>query len=63
MLLNADMLSNVCLSLSAAAMAAAKKWNTLVLPALLTGVLGYAAATFIGVGLGQTVLRKMAVIF
>jgi uncharacterized membrane protein len=44
-------------------MAAAKKWNTLVLPALLTGVLGYAAATFIGVGLGQTVLRKMTVGF
>ncbi|CAM9446627.1 unnamed protein product, partial [Phaeothamnion confervicola] len=33
---------------TAAAMAAAKRWKTLVLPGLLTGILGYATATFIG---------------
>lgn len=31
-----------------------------VLPALLTGILGYATATFIGIGLGQGMLRALA---
>ncbi|CAM9247728.1 unnamed protein product [Ectocarpus sp. 4 AP-2014] len=30
-----------------------------VLPALLTGVLGYATATFIGVGIGHTFLKTL----
>lgn len=30
-----------------------------VLPALLTGVLGYATATFIGVGIGHAVLKSI----
>lgn len=37
---------------TAAAMAVGRKWNALVLPAILCGTLGYAIATFIGVGLG-----------
>ncbi|MEJ2495864.1 MAG: DUF819 family protein, partial [Ignavibacteriaceae bacterium] len=37
---------------TAAAMAVAKNWRNLVIPAILCGTLGYAIATFIGVGLG-----------
>lgn len=37
---------------TAAAMAVAKKWDSLIIPAILCGTLGYAIATFIGVGLG-----------
>ena len=37
---------------TAAAMAAARRWEALVLPAVLCGTLGYAAATFLGVALG-----------
>jgi len=35
---------------TAAAMAVARRWNELVIPAILCGTLGYAIATFIGVG-------------
>ncbi|MCP5046519.1 MAG: DUF819 family protein [bacterium] len=37
---------------TAAAMAVARKWDALVIPAILCGTLGYAVATFIGVAVG-----------
>ena len=37
---------------TAAAMAVARRWKNLVLPAILCGTLGYAIATFIGVAVG-----------
>jgi uncharacterized membrane protein len=40
---------------SAAAMAVARRWETLVIPAILCGTLGYAVATFIGVAVGHWV--------
>lgn len=42
---------------TAAAMAQAKEWPRLVLPALLIGILGYSSATFIGLCLGPVLLR------
>ena len=42
-------------------MCAAKGWKTSVVPALLVGTFGYAVATFLGVALGLTVLKSMAV--
>jgi uncharacterized membrane protein len=38
---------------TAAAMAVARRWQTLVIPAVLCGTLGYAIATFIGVAVGH----------
>ncbi len=38
---------------TSAAMAVARKWNALVIPAILCGTLGYAIATFLGVGIGH----------
>jgi uncharacterized membrane protein len=37
---------------SAAAMAVARRWESLVIPAILCGTLGYAIATFVGVAVG-----------
>ena len=42
---------------TAAAMAQAKNWKRLVLPALLIGILGYATATVVALALGQVLLR------
>ena len=44
---------------TAAAMAKGKKWDKLVLPALMVGIAGYAFGTLAGVGLGLSVLSKM----
>ena len=38
---------------TAAAMAVARRWETLVIPAILCGTLGYAVATFVGVAVGH----------
>ncbi|NOZ94850.1 MAG: DUF819 family protein [Acidobacteria bacterium] len=38
---------------TAAAMAVARRWETLVIPAILCGTLGYATATFIGVAVAH----------
>ena len=38
---------------TAAAMAAARRWDALITPAILCGTLGYASATFIGVAIGK----------
>lgn len=42
---------------TAAAMAQAKEWKRLVLPALLIGILGYATATALALSLGPILLR------
>lgn len=42
---------------TAAAMAQAKEWKRLVLPALLIGILGYAVATGIALALGPLLVR------
>ena len=42
---------------TAAAMAQAKEWKRLVLPALLIGILGYAVATGLALALGPILLR------
>lgn len=42
---------------TAAAMAQAKEWKQLVLPALLIGILGYATATALALGLGPVLLK------
>ncbi len=44
---------------SAAAMAIAKGWSELVLPAVLVGIWGYVIGTFLGVMTGQLLLRLL----
>jgi uncharacterized membrane protein len=44
---------------SAAAMAIAKGWTNLVLPALLAGLWGYIIGTFIGILVTETLRRLM----
>ena len=41
---------------TAAGMATAKGWRSLLVPAILMGILGYATATFASIALGQAVL-------
>ena len=41
------------LATTAAAMAVARRWPKLVLPAILCGTLGYAIGTFVGVAVGR----------
>jgi len=45
---------------TAAAMAQAKEWNRLTLPALLVGVFGYATATALSLSLGPLLTRIVA---
>ncbi|CEF97439.1 Protein of unknown function DUF819 [Ostreococcus tauri] len=53
--------SNACVGgpTTAAAMASAKNWRSLIVPAMLVGVLGYTIATFIAIAFGRAVLIKM----
>ena len=44
---------------TAAAMAQAKEWKQLVLPALLVGILGYASATALALSLGPILLQLL----
>ena len=44
---------------TAAGMAGAKRWDDLIVPGVLVGVLGYAVATFLAIALGQVVLRPL----
>ena len=44
---------------TAAAMAQAKEWKKLVLPALLIGIFGYATATALALSLGPILLRMV----
>lgn len=44
---------------TAAAMATAKGWSSLIVPGILVGIFGISIATFLGIGFGMLVLRRM----
>ena len=44
---------------TAAAMAKSKKWNALILPGILLGIIGYSTATFLGIGVGVFILKGL----
>jgi uncharacterized membrane protein len=50
--------ANACIlgPATAAAMAAGQRWNDLVTPGMLAGILGYSVATFIGVAVTQLLI-------
>ncbi|EEE64953.1 hypothetical protein OsJ_19840 [Oryza sativa Japonica Group] len=44
---------------TAAAMATAKGWSSLIVPGILVGMFGISIATFVGIGFGMFVLRRI----
>lgn len=44
---------------TACGMATAKRWDALIVPGILAGIFGISIATFLGIGLGLTVLKQM----
>ncbi|CAM0912476.1 unnamed protein product [Alopecurus aequalis] len=45
---------------TAAAMATAKGWSSLIVPGILVGIFGISTATFLGIGFGMFVLRRIS---